>query len=139
MKKFIDFIIGLFRDKKSFKCGSESCIEFKGSSGELSHIFYRQPTGDEILNFAHEALANDESELRVLSGKELDTAKLHEIARRKKFVPYAKKVITRWDGYLDKDGKGVKDLSFLIEYFPHHLETVAYWAFDVRDTHKKKD
>lgn len=123
------------KHSKPFRCGGESCIEFT-KFGLSSLIYFRQPTGDEILNFAHMALENEESEIKELKG-EVKPLDIHQIMRSKKLIPYALKIISRVVNYVDEGGNEV-DIDYVKKYFPHHLEAVALEAFKADDKYKKK-
>ena len=129
--------INLFKKKKPFRCGGERCIEFVGG-GRSSHIYYRQPNGDEQLNFAHTTLESEQSNLKQLD-TDLNVYKMQRLAREKKFIPFAKRIITRIEGYVDENGKDIKDVAYVEKYYPHHLDVVAIRGYEVDDKYKKKD
>jgi len=128
----------LFKQSKSFICGGESCIWFN-SGKKNAYIYYRQPTGDEQLSFAHSMLESEKSDLRELSSNKISAETLQRITREKKLIPFAKKIILRWDGYQDEKNKIVNDVAFIEKYFPHHLEVVAIEGYKVDDKYKKKN
>ncbi len=125
----VKWIKSLF-DKKSFS-SKGGRLEFKGG-GRQSFIYYRQPTGEEVLNYSYAALDTEKSELKKLSGEKVDAEKLHKITRQKKFIPFAKDVIEKIEGY-EKN-----TVEFVEKWFPHHLESVAIYAYAVDDKCKKK-
>lgn len=133
----INKIKKLFKKDVPFKCGGESTVEFVGR-GQYAWIKYRQPTGDEVLNFVHMTLDSEQSTLKDFSNS-VNVYNLHKIARQKKFIPFAKAVITSFGGYVDENGNDIKDINLIEKYFPHHLENVSIIAHSVNDSFKKKD
>jgi len=126
------------KKEKRFSCGGERCIEFWDKNHCRSKIWYRKPNGDEMLNFAHTTLATEESELRELSSVKLTPHKMQELLRKKKLIPFGVKIITKFEGYEDKDGKVVTSIDNIIEYYPHHIESVVMEAYNMSDKYKKK-
>ena len=121
---------------KPFKCGGERCIEFVGG-GRTSKIYYRQPTGDEQLNFVHTTIESEQATLKNIAS-DINALELQRLTRQKKFIPFAKKIITRIEGYTDESGKRA-NLDHVEKYYPHHLDVVAIRGYEIDDTHKKKD
>jgi len=121
--------LNLFKPKRVFKA-SEKCLEFESKDREISKIFFRKPTGDEVLSFSYAALDLEKSDLK--NKKDVSTEMIHRDARVKKFLPFAKKVITKIEGYEENT------IDFVEKYFTHHLETLAIIAYEVNDTCKKK-
>jgi hypothetical protein len=101
-------------------------------------IYYRKPTGDEVLEYVYANVVSEKSELRELKTAEISAEKMHIMTRRNNLIPFAKKVITRIEGYSDKK-KNTNNVEFVEKYFPHHLEAVALYAYKTTDKHKKKD
>ncbi len=90
-----------------------------------------------MLSYCYASLDVEKSELKKLSGDKRDAEKLHRETRREKFVPYAKKIITKIEGYVDENGKQTDSVDFVEKFFPHHLETVAIRGYEVNDSLKK--
>ncbi len=122
---------------KGFLIGGERTIQFTAGSRE-AFIHYRQPTGDEQLQFAHAMIEDNESALKELS-TEVTPYKMHKITRERKLIPFAKMVFLRAECYYDPDGNDANSIEMIEKYLPHHLEHVAIEAYKLNDTHKKKD
>ncbi len=125
-------LLNLFKKKKAFSAG-ETTLEFSSKlSGEYADITYRKPTGEEMISYSYAALDLEKSDLKTLSAETLSAEMLHRKARKEKFHPFAKLVITRIDGYEENT------FDFVQKYFPHHLESVANYAYGIDDKVKKK-
>ncbi len=122
--------LNFLKKKKVFRA-TEKCLEFESKDREVSRIWFRKPTGDEVLSFSYSALDLEKSDLRV-NKDNVSTELLHRDARIKKFIPYAKKVVTKVDGYEENT------VDFVEKFFTHHLETLAIIAYETNDTCKKK-
>jgi len=121
-----------FFKKKPFDA-KDSCIHFLSKDKKReSFIYYRKPTGDEVLNFVHTTLASEQSNIRNLN-TDITMEALQRLQREKKHIPYAKKIVTKIEGY------GENTFDFVEKYYPHHLEVVAIEGFRVDDNFKKKD
>lgn len=129
-------ILNMFKKKKAFSAECK-CFEFIGKNGENSKIWIRKPTGDEILSFSYASLDIEKSDLKNISGEKNNAELLHRETRKNKFIPYAKKIITKISGYIDENGKCTDSIDFVEKYFPHHLETVAIRGYEVNDSLKK--
>ena len=119
--------------RKEFTCGGEHCIEFKEEE-YISKIYYRQPTGDELINFAHDSLELNEKELEEFSNKfeEINAKKIYQMTVERLLIPAAKKIIIRIEGYTDSTIEGVE------KYYPHHLQRVTEIAYKSGGVGKKK-
>ena len=138
--RFINWFKSLFQEKKPFKLGGEKTLEInEKTDGSTSTITYRMPNGDEMLQYVHAQLQDDKSELRKLSTENLSSYELHNSIRIRKFIPFAKKIITKIDGYVDENGKETNDIELVEKYKPGHLELVCSVAYVQDETFKKKD
>ncbi len=136
--QLINWFISLFKKEKPYVCGGEFSIEiFDGK--HRSVIWYRQPTSEEILKYAHVVVESDKSDLRKLNSESITAYTLQKMIRERKFLPFGKKIITKWKGYVDKYGKTIKDLDLIEKYKANHIDAVVIKAFEVNDKIKKKD
>lgn len=136
---FLDKVLNWFKPKGKFMCGGTKTIEINDKvSGSKSTITFRIPTGDEVLNYVHAQIQNDTSKLNEFAKVEISSYDMHESIRRKKFVPYARKIITGFDGYVDKNGSKITDVDALVEFYPQHLEVVCSIAYHSDERVKKK-
>lgn len=125
-----------FKKKQKYICGGVKSLEINDKiSGSKSIIKFRQPTGDEMLNYVHTQISDNDENLKNFGGKSVD---LHKNIREKKFIPYAKKIIVDVIGYVDSNGKETKNIEDVVKYFPQHLELVCSVAFIVDEIYKKK-
>lgn len=138
---FIRKIINFFKEKEAFICDSEHCIEIVEGNHFKGYIYYRSPTSQELLDYAHIALEYSQSELSDLAQKtvpEFDFKALHLTLLREKTIPFAKKIITKWENYTFKNGDNVTKIDDLIKHFTTHIEYVVEQAFEQKTTFKKK-
>lgn len=125
-------LLNMFKKKKCFD-NKDSCIHFQSKDkARESFIYYRKPTGDEVLNYVHTTIESEQSTVRKLS-TDITLEAMQRIMREKKLLPFAKKIIVRLDGY------GENTIDFVEKFYPHHLEVVALEGFRVDDSYKKKD
>jgi hypothetical protein len=133
-------MLNFFKKKKPFVCGGNNCIEFVNhENGTSSFIYYRDPTGEEKLEYLHCLLEYDTHTLKALTDNEKLLNKLHSIALLQKYIPFAKKIITDVKGYVDHEGNELKNLDIIAKFFPNHLQNVTTLAFQINDSFKKKD
>jgi hypothetical protein len=140
--KLFELIKSLFvKKKKSFQCGGKHIIEIQDDDFK-SLIYYRDPTGEELINFTYTTLDISQSAIKQLAYETNPTAlqeKTHIFMLRDKMIPYAKKIIVDWDGYKNKDNKDIKNIDLLAKYYPLHLQKVVEYAFQSNEKYKKKN
>jgi len=140
LKKWLGFIFSSMQNNKPFICGGEHCIEIIEGNNK-SYIWYKSPTSDDLLDYAHCALEYSQSEISSLAKKEIpdfNFQKLHREMLGKKIYPYAKKIILRWENYYTNKNEKVVDIQTLIDSYSTHIEYVVQTAFSVDTTFKKK-
>jgi hypothetical protein len=134
------YLAKLFRKEKPYVLGGTQTIEINDKTdGSKSTITYKMPTGSQLMDFSHAQIQDNKYELRKLDKDKISSYDLHESIRRTLFVPFAKKVIVSWTGYVDKDGNEIKDLDVIEKYKPGHLELVCKYAYMTDERVKKKD
>jgi len=129
-------ITNIFKKNKPFSA-EDKCFEFVGKNGENSKIWIRKPTGGEVLSFCYASIDIEKSDLKSISGDKNNAELLHRETRKNKFIPYARKIVTKISGYIDEKGNVTDSVDFVEKYFPHHLETVAIRGYEVNDSLKK--
>lgn len=131
--------------KKGYDAGQEECLERKDKDGRCASIYYRRPTDDEILQYVFDSTeikSLNESTLKDITKSIEEKPKskllaLHEHRMNVLFLPYAKKIIIRWEGYF-RNSKEITEYSDLEKYFSSHVSNVCAFAFRATDSYKKK-
>lgn len=139
--KFLRFLLDLTQEKKPFICGGEHSIEIVEGNLFKGIIYYRNPTSEELLDYSHAALEYSQSELSDLAKKTVPDFKfqdLHMEMLKTKTIPFAKKIILRWENYYKETGEKVDNIQYLIDHYLTHIEYVIQTAFEQKTTFKKK-
>lgn len=146
-KKFI----GLFARKPKMICGGVGCVAVCDRFGrEVSRIFYRRPTSDEILSYVYEqqnVIGGSESKLREIkaTSKDKQLNKMHEMLVHDYYLPWAEKIFSRCEGYADADGKSLDkaepkaQFKALKKFHSHNLVDMTAYAFEREGSVKKKE
>lgn len=136
-------LIKHFKKPRAYTCGGEEYCEFTNYEGCKARIYYRKPTSDEVVNYTYASacINSGEDGLRKLKEELRDNNKtnaLYHLTLRELFIPYALKVILRWEGYKDANGKVVTEFDTLVKFYSSHVANMCALAYLCTDKYKKK-
>ena len=135
----------LFFKKEKIHCGGEGCIEVKKKDSLFSkaYLYYERPTYELILQYEwdYTNFLQSDTERKALEKAQKES---YAMVAKKIFLPYAKKIFLRSNGFVDGKGNFIDHLS-VVEQFEHiekyrgyTLIDMATKAFQVDVTSKKK-